>query len=213
MSLAPRAPRSAVPISAIAMPAGVRAREERGDLVVELTWEHWIYQVSCLVPILFAIVVWVFVLRGGPEASGYTPALLFGLVPFLGGLWGLLAFSLNKTTLRVGLKHLQIEHGPVPAALGRTVPVGELVQLYCRREVHRSQRRRSGSIRIGPIGDDGNTGDWTDYSLWFLDRSGRRSRLVAGIASAQDALALENLIEMRLGIVDQPGMGNVPKPG
>lgn len=127
-------------------------------------------------------------------SKGTTPlfALLFPLLHVGAGVfitYMTLTGFLNSTRIEVSRGELTIHHGPLPWPGNRTLSGRALAQLY-------SQEVR------------GNKGGLS-YSLFALDKQGQKVKLLSGIEDKDQVLYLEQALERRLGIEDQPVDGEL----
>lgn len=120
--------------------------------------------------------------------SGRDPWAWWVILCILGMLAGgylALVFLVNRTTLQADKKGLTVQHGPLPLRQSVFVPRSELYQLFVR--VH--------------------TGRYTRYSLCALTANGIQT-LIHEEYNPSELRRIEEMIEDRLGIVDQPVSGN-----
>ena|GEM_PF-1335017 len=119
--------------------------------------------------------------------------ILFSL-PFCvagGGLIFLtLALFLNETTVTVQHGKLSIRHAPLPWWGNRTLPIEDLEQLFCKKNLTHSK--------------DGKTGF---YELHAILRNGQQITLLQYHEEPEKVLFIEQLLEEHLGIVDRPVLG------
>src|SRR5262249_50681673 len=99
---------------------------------------------------------------------------------------------LNATRIFVDERWLRVRQGPVPWAGGRQIPVKEIEQLYVGWDVYKGVKSRA---RI--------------YTFRLCARlaGGSEQVLVSGPLDADQARALEAVLEKHLGIVDRPVKG------
>lgn len=156
--------------------------------------------------LLFFCVVWNGILLafyGMSRGSGMPWfVLLFPVVHVAVGL-GLAYFTLcgfvNRTVVEVERGHtLTVRHGPLPWPGATSLDVGEIAQLFV-----------GASLRRGRGGTEAPA-----FSLAAMTRDGRRVTLlkVAGL-SVEEALYLEQELERRLRIRDEPVVGEVARDG
>jgi len=101
---------------------------------------------------------------------------------------------LNTTTLEIAGGNLAIRHGPLPWRGNFKVPVQDVRQLYCQeRAVH---NKRS----VHHV-----------YDVHALLADGDDLTLVSALPDSQQALYLEQQIEARLRIKDEPVGGELPR--
>jgi hypothetical protein len=95
----------------------------------------------------------------------------------------------NSTRLTLGPDRLELTHGPIPW-FGRSLPIAKLGQLYVRELVHGTTGDSSGrrSYDVYASANDGSP-DWP---------------LIRGFETVEQALWMEQELERRMGIVDEP---------
>lgn len=96
----------------------------------------------------------------------------------------------NRTLITASRDRLTVAHGPLPWVGSGSYARAELDQLFVEPRVSRSKK-----------------GATTTYALCAIDRGGRKRTLVKGLPDAAAARWLELALERRLGIVDEPVVG------
>jgi hypothetical protein len=132
--------------------------------------------------------------HGTPIFAFLFPLLHVGAGAYL--TWQALCGLINRTRIEVHLRELRIKHGPLPWPGNRRLPVSSLKQLFSEERVSRSGNRNSTTRR---------------YHLNAVLRDGRKVTLLDNLDEADQALYLEQEIERRLGIVDAPVAGELPR--
>jgi len=109
-----------------------------------------------------------------------------------------ITWTLNETTIRVTRDELSLRHHPLPWPGGGAIRVRELAQLHC-------EEKRM------PLAKAPEEGELTPqnmiYAVMATLRSGKKRKLVSGLANPEQALYIEQLIEETLGIRDRPMEG------
>ncbi len=141
----------------------------------------------------------------GPAIKGGLPwemAVLAILLAAIGAVWlyhplaatilltisiPLYVIALHRETISVDRRQLTVRHYPFPWPR-RTIPVGEVEQLYCRK-----QYRSRGSNRDG----------FYTYEVHVLTKSGRRPKIISNLPVESHAFFFEERIEHFLGITDR----------
>jgi hypothetical protein len=100
-----------------------------------------------------------------------------------------IACFLNTTKVEVSAGELRVAHGPLPFPGNRTLRVNEIRQLFC---VERTGKRGSRT-----------------YNVMAQLTSSRELTLVHGLTSDREARFLEQRIESRLGLANQPVSGEL----
>jgi hypothetical protein len=128
--------------------------------------------------------------QGAPS----TEMLLFPIPHVIAGLvmpYLALAYLLNSTFVEVADGELRVRHRPVPFPGNRTLTARDVRQLFA---VER--RGRKGSI---------------SFAVMARLASDRETKLVSGLGSEREAQFIEQRIESRLGLTDQPTFGELPR--
>lgn len=139
------------------------------------------------------LIVWY----GAALSSPKTPvmAVLFPLLHVGAGAgltYTVLTGFINRTRVEVNRALLTIRHGPLPWVGNRVLPGRSLAQLYGEEVTSKSRNGTS-----------------VTYSLFALDREGRKVKLLSGLEEKDQVLYLEQTLERRLGIEDVPVDGEV----
>lgn len=130
----------------------------------------------------------------GSVSSGF--GLMFVLFPIahvaigVGLTYYVFAAFVNQTVVSVDAIALSVSHGPLPWIGARTIPRGEVQQLYVERTSSRSEN---------------STSDY--YHVNAVTTSGSKVRLLTHVGGADEAAYFEQVIEDRLGIRDEPVAG------
>lgn len=104
-----------------------------------------------------------------------------------------LAAVLNRTTIRAQAGILRVSEGPLPWTLAKTISTKDIHQLYCKRVETRGRR---------------GTGTVISYDVLVLLANGTSTQLVKHLEEPEQALFIEQAIEERLGIVDEPALSS-----
>ncbi len=165
------------------------ARSDRGPLVITRRWFsplHVFMLFFCLFWDGFLVLWYSIAVEGGAPVE----MILFPLIHVgvgVGLTYSTLAGFLNRTVIRVADGMLSIRHGPLPWMGNRTIPTSDLRQLYIRRRVYR-----------------GKNGTSTKWELRADTTDDVTVKLLAGMASRDQAEYIEWAIEEHLGIEDDP---------
>jgi hypothetical protein len=176
-----------------ALPAKLQVEEDGQRTVLSWRWfklQHILMAVFCVFWIGF-LVVWYSLLLFAKGDALLAP-MLFPLLHVGAGVaitYATLAGFLNTTRVEVSRGELTIHHGPLPWPGSRTMPGRELSQLY-----GQEVRGSKGSV---------------SYSLFALDKQGRKVKLLSGFDDKDQVLYLEQALERRLGIEDSPVDGEL----
>jgi hypothetical protein len=164
--------------------------EERGPFSVRWRWRG-AKSFALVIPALSWNVMMLFLFSGrmGRVPPSAAVHVLVGV-----GLAVLAAVHLvNRTRVSLSGASLVVRSEPIPWFGNRSVPRSELVQLFVREVRHRT---KNGKLHL-------------TYDLIAKRASGKKELpLVRGLGPAQ-ALWLEQELERRMGIVDQPVPGEV----
>ncbi len=181
----------------VAMPSRFRIERGSGRLAVRWRWFQW----SDLFLLFFAIawdsflIGWYSMTTVMGDAPGPVKLimLLFPLAHVAVGVgvtYRALAGLLNTTTVQVVDRTLSVRHFPLPWWPAPTIPVDSLEQLYVSKKVKHGK----------------NTATVT-YELRAVTREHNGRLLLGGLQSLDQALWLEQEIELLLGIRDRPVAG------
>ncbi len=121
--------------------------------------------------------------------------LLFPILHILIGLnltYYVLCRWFNCTRVRVGQGELSVRNGPLPWPGNKVVRTGDLKQLYAKEMVSRDRKGTSSSFEVRAI-----------------THSGRNILIVTDLESSEQALFIEQNIEQRLGIENEPVPGAI----
>ncbi|MCA9717071.1 MAG: hypothetical protein H6713_03855 [Myxococcales bacterium] len=183
----------------VAMPSHFRVERDGGRLAVRWRWFQW----SDIFLLFFAI-AWDAFLVGfyammslANDAPGPMKIIMY-VFPLahvavgVGITYRALAGLLNTTTLVVEERTLSVRHFPLPWWPAPKIPVDSLEQLYATKKIKHGK----------------NTATVT-YELRAVTREHHGRLLLAGLQSLDQALWLEQEIELLLNIRDRPVAGEV----
>lgn len=191
VSKAPFRPREPVPL-----PPKLHVEELGSEFRVRWRWFQW--SLGCLV---FFCVFWdgFLVVWYTAGIAGGAP-LIFLLFPLLhvavgvGLTYFVLCGFINSTTLQIVGGNLSIRHGPLPWRGNLSHPVQDFRQFYCQERL---------------VQDKGSTRQ--TYDLHAVLTDGSDLKLVSDLTDSAQALYLEQQIEDRLRIKDEPVKGELPR--
>jgi hypothetical protein len=182
------------------LPTRFQVEEDGQSTRISWRWFSWKYLFLAFFCVFWDgfILVWYSLVFFAKSATPVTLAMfLFPLLHVALGVYFTymtLAGFLNSTRLSVSRDALTIHHGPLPWPGSRTLSGRELSQLYGQ-EI--------------PVKDKSGRRKDTLYSLFALDRTGRKVQLLTGLEEKDQVLYLEQALERRLGIEDSPVDGEV----
>lgn len=128
-----------------------------------------------------------------------TP-ILFKLFPLIhvavgvGLTYFTLATLINKTRITVDRGEVTITHGPLPWFGYKKVPGLLIDQIFAKSHVSHGKN--------GPV---------VDYQVWLHRSDGRQEKFISSQLTADQALFLEQQLEMALGIEDRAMPGELPR--
>lgn len=174
-------------------PDRLMIEERMGTWTAQWRWFTWHY-----IPLLFFCIAWdAFLIFWYSMAFGSddTPWLMIvfpiGHVAVGVGLtYTLLTGFLNRTRVELARSALTVRHGPLPWYRNRTVPTGQIKQLYCEQSSWQTNGQHS-------------------FKLCALLKDGRKIVLVGGCPDTEIPRFLEAELERRLRIPDEPVAGEV----
>lgn len=165
---------------------------------VEITRRWFSPVVLFLIPFCLVWDGFLFVWYAAAFKTGApTMAILFPLLHVAAGVgitYWTLACLFNKTRLLVERGELVITHGPLPWFGYRRIPGVMMDQIYAKSHV-----------------THGKNGPSTDYQLWHVNSAGRHEKLHANSLTADQALYIEQQLELALGIKDRAIPGELPR--
>lgn len=167
----------------------------RGDLVIQRKWFT-----PAAFGLLFFAIFW-----NGFMVVWHTIALsqgawfmsLFGLIHTaigIGLIYGVLTSFFNSTIILAGNRDLSVKHGPLPWKGNKRVPRSDIDQVFCRSDVKTSKN-----------------GSRTIYSVEVVTKDNHREPLIKSLNSEDEALFIEQELEVFLGLKDQPVRGEVER--
>lgn len=189
---------------AVPQPDNVAMKQE--GLGLTFQWRWFRYYVFFLIPfalfwnaIVFSFVgafgafPWISGVDGDFEWLSLLTCIPAFILPHtwvgLGLIYYILTLLLNRTVVTVDRAAITVRHRPLPWLGNKTIPVGQIEQLYVKSNFSRFQR-----------------GEPT-YGVHLVDQANKHAKLVTGLSSSDHALYLEQEIERYLGIVDRPVRG------
>ncbi len=164
----------------------LQIQQTRGQLSIQWRW----FQPMAFFMLFFSL-FWnliTLVIAGVMAAEGNFPwPLSIHLLAGLGVGYYTLSLFLNKTRITVNRQQLSVVHSPLPWWGNRTIPSRELEQVF----VIQSGYKKSGSKTT------------LLYAVRAKLRGNKSSSIVESLASEQQALEIEKLIEQYLNIRDE----------
>jgi len=132
------------------------------------------------------------------KANQVNPNLWFAIL-FLGGINLFLAYItlasfLNTTIITARHRYLTVVHTPLPWFHPPPLRIADITQLFVRRVI---QRSRYGLHKF--------------YEVWAQLRQGREVKLMDGLKTPEQALFVEQQLEVFLGITDHPVPGELDR--
>ena len=100
----------------------------------------------------------------------------------------------NRTYIKISFKDISISHRPLPWFGGKSVPLGEVKQIFTKEKIHRNKNGTSYS-----------------YEVHFQDHERNETKMVSGLENPEQALYIEQEIEATMGIKDAPVAGELPR--
>jgi hypothetical protein len=186
------------PRKPVLAPHEVILREDAYGFRIECSWQgpRAVVYLACL--LMFALLYWA---QFPVDGAGLQilRLLQFG-VPALALLYLTLLEYVNRSTITVTWNTLTVTHGPLPNfKQGLTVIVPKIEQLYSKPHVE----------SFGQGAESGEDLKLVFYDLVAILTGGEQVTLLHGLPRAQVCLYLEQQIEKRLRIIDQPVEGEL----
>jgi hypothetical protein len=179
------------------LPKKFQVEEEPG--LVRISW-RW-FTPSLLFLTFFCIVWDGFLLLWYTAAFAFPDIpLMFKVFPLLhvavgvGLTYRVIAGFVNSTRVEVTRRSLSIQHGPMRWKRNRTIQGSDLKQLFCKQKVHRT-----------------NDTETYTYELLAFTRDGQTLTLLDSLEEPRQALYLEEQLERRLGIDNEPVEGELDR--
>lgn len=186
----------------VPMPGGIRV--DRGEKRLKVSWRWFTPKDLFLIMFAFCwdafLVFWYSQALDSPFGGG--PQLIMILFPLIHVAVGVsityraLAGLLNRTTVTVESDVLRIRHFPLPWLPAPTIPVADLEQLYVSKKITR-----------------GKNGTSVGYEVRAVTREHAGRKLLGGLENIDQALWVEQEIELLLGIRDRRVAGEVKEDG
>lgn len=187
-------PHAFVPRPPVPLPVGMALETTQDGLVITRRW--WQILAVFLIPFCFFWDAFLFSWFTGVNAS--RAPMAFSLIPLLHVAVGLgltyytLALWVNRTRVEVTHSTVTVSHGPLPWIGWRQIVAGMIDQLYCKEIIKR-----------------GKHGPTLTYEVWVALTNGTQSKLVGAGLEMEQALFIEQQIEMLLDVKDKPMVGEV----
>ncbi len=182
--------------AAVTMPKSIRIDAMGPELTLSRRW----FSAKFVFLIVFCAFWNLFLVFWYTMAFATDAPLLFKLFPLIHvsvGV-GLTYFTacglLNTTRVVVSGENLVVRHGPLPWPGARDVPTRDLAQLFTVEKVTQTKNGQSREYRV-------------DARL----RGGGDVKIVSGLPDVEQALFIEQQLEMHLGIRDEPVAGEVAR--
>lgn len=183
----------------VPMPPSLHVEEAGNTLTVTRKWGRGIGCFFLFFSGFWNSIVSVFVVAAlsGEMDDGPGNFIFLFLTPFilvgLGTGYAAVALMLNRTTVRVSDGSLTVRHHPIPWPGNRTVGIDDLDQLFCKEYVAYSK----------------NNVPQYRFAVHAVMKGGDRKKLIPGMETPEQAVALEQLLERRLGIQDRAVRGEL----
>lgn len=183
--------------AALDVPLPERFVVERPAGALQISW-RWFTPAAIFLAVFAVfwngfVCMWITMALAGGAGAFALFATIHALVG-LGVAYGALTMFLNTTTVAASYSALSVRHGPLPAPGNLELPRDALRQLYCVEHVSRSRRGSSVTYRVQAVKADGSS-----------------AALIKGLASAEQALFLEQELERFLAIKDERVRGELPR--
>jgi hypothetical protein len=186
----------ALPRAEVSLPKGYVLSEDAGRFQLTHRW----FSPKAFFFVFFSLfwngIVSVFVTA---IVSGQLPLPVLAFLSLhiavgLGMAYFTLCMFVNRTVVEIDGDRLRVQHRPLPWPGARDLPVADLAQLFCREKV-----------------THGKNGTSVTYELHASLRSGGVIKLLSGLDVPEQALFVEQQLEGRLGIRDEPVEGELAR--
>jgi hypothetical protein len=186
-------PLSANPSVPVALPDGFQLDDDGLELRISWRWFSWyamrgiIFAAIFSVPVGFVLYAYV----NSPDKSWPAPVLAITLLlalPPAVTIYGLLAYILNSTTIRVDATRVSVRHSPLPWLGAKHVSTADIDGVVSEIEINDSSDSSDGTI-FQPR---------EVFAVKLMLKSGKTRRLVTGLRSPDQALFIEQQIRKAL---------------
>ncbi|MDX9720646.1 MAG: hypothetical protein RBU37_07855 [Myxococcota bacterium] len=182
-----------IAVGAAELPENMKFWIQGGALYLQYPWAYTRRRGPALVLFLLIGIIFISLLAAIFQSTLVTVAGLFAVLGV--GVYVLVAFAQNETTVRVDNRSLSIEHGPIKWFPVRPVEASRIEQIFCR-EDRTDGREASTFLRT--------------YSVVAV--LGEKERAIArGLSEPEQAFYIERQIERFLAIADVPVVGELPR--
>lgn len=189
----------------LARPSGISEESSEGVYEFHWRWFDWNYlglAILCGIWIsagcgAFGSKSWWLIHAWEAQGTELDRWLHYLPVVFVASLlYYVVAGLVNSSTLRIAEGQVSVEHGPLPWWGEFTFEATEVRQFFCTHQVHHHKR-----------------GFTVTYSLEMIDRSGRQVSVLGGFSDPKQPLYLEQQLEARLQIANEPIGGELRRMG
>lgn len=184
------------------MPPHYRLLQNEGEDWVEIRWRWFSPAVFFLIPFCLAwnafLIGWYSTALGdrGPGGAFAWLMIVFPAAHVavgLGLIYAVLTMLVNATVLRVARGTLSVSHGPIYFPGLSPIETDAITQLFC------------------VVSHRGESESATSYELRALLRDGRTLTILRHVTDRDEVLFLEQCLEAKLGLRDEPVGGELPR--
>lgn len=187
----------------VPMPPGLFVDEWGQDLVITRRWFSGVVVFLAFFCIAWDsfLVGWYMIAFGeeGPPGPMRFIMVCFPIVHVAVGValtYSTIAGFVNRTIVRISQGTLTVEHGPLPWTGNVSVAAADVDQVYCTEKAGRRGERSSAA---------------STYIVNAVLKDGRSVKLVSVSLERKQALYIEQKLEEKLGIADQPVSGEIER--
>ncbi|MEQ1750962.1 MAG: TFIIB-type zinc ribbon-containing protein [Prosthecobacter sp.] len=173
----------------IPLPSGMKLENNPHGVIITRRWLH----VMAIFLIPFCIVWDSFLVTWYSTVSDSGAPQIFSLFPLVhvavgvGLTYYTLALLINRSRVEVTHGAVTVSHGPLPWNGWRQITAGMIDQLFCKEIIRR-----------------GKNGPTVTYEVWVALSDGTQSKLVGAGLEVEQALYIEQQIELQLNVKDKP---------
>ncbi len=179
----------------VPIPESIELINDRGNLIIRRKWFNWKFIFFTFFVIVWNSVLVMFYVMMNQAEGVPLFALLIPIIHVVMGLvltYYTIAGYVNKTDITVSRMSIKVRSYPLKWLGDKEISVSTTKQLYTKRVIRRGKNGRSESFQVHVI-----------------NNQNQHEKLVGGLHTQEEGLAIEKKIENFLGIEDQPVVGEV----
>ena len=178
----------------IPIPETIELINDRGNLVIRKRWWNWKFIIFTVFAVIWNVGVVVFYVTIS-QTDAPTFAMLIPLIHAVMGLvfaYYTIAGYVNKTDITVSRMSIKVRSYPLKWIGDKEISVTSTKQLYTKRVIRK-----------------GKGGNSEYFQVHIIHQNDQHEKLIGGLHTQEEGLAIEKKIENFLGIEDRPVAGEV----